>query len=75
MNVTQAVAQRVSIRAFKPDPVSGALVREILEAAARAPSGGNLQPQCSVWRQSRGLAGWRTGHQSSARLFSLHYVI
>lgn len=46
MNVTQAVAQRVSIRAFKPDPVSGALVREILEAAARAPSGGNLQP----WR-------------------------
>ena len=46
MNVTQAVAQRVSIRAFKHDPVSGALVREILEAAARAPSGGNLQP----WR-------------------------
>ncbi|MFN3574763.1 MAG: nitroreductase [Phenylobacterium sp.] len=46
MNVTQAVAQRISIRAFKPDPVSGALVREILEAAARTPSGGNLQP----WR-------------------------
>ncbi len=46
MNVTQAVAQRVSVRAFKPDPVPGALVREILEAAARAPSGGNLQP----WR-------------------------
>ena len=46
MNVAQAVAQRVSIRAFKPVPVSGALVREILEAAARAPSGGNLQP----WR-------------------------
>ena len=46
MNVTQAVAQRVSVRAFKPDPVAGALVRDILEAAARAPSGGNLQP----WR-------------------------
>jgi len=46
MNVTQAVAQRVSVRAFKPDPVPGALVREILEAAARSPSGGNLQP----WR-------------------------
>jgi len=46
MNVTDAVSARVSIRAFKPDPVPGALVREILEAAARAPSGGNLQP----WR-------------------------
>ncbi len=46
MNVSQAVAQRISVRAFRPDPVSGALVREILEAAARAPSGGNLQP----WR-------------------------
>ena len=46
MNVTEAVAARVSIRAFKPDPVPAALVREILEAASRAPSGGNLQP----WR-------------------------
>ena len=30
MNVTEAVARRVSIRAFRPDPVPGALVREIL---------------------------------------------
>lgn len=46
MNVTEAVAARISIRAFRPDPVPGAIVREILERAARAPSGGNLQP----WR-------------------------
>jgi nitroreductase len=46
MNVADAVAARVSIRAFKPDPVPGELVRAILEAADRAPSGGNLQP----WR-------------------------
>jgi len=46
MNVSQAVAQRISVRAFRPDPVPATLVREILEAAARAPSGGNLQP----WR-------------------------
>jgi nitroreductase len=46
MNVSEAVERRVSIRAFKPDPVPGALVRDILERAARAPSGGNLQP----WR-------------------------
>lgn len=44
MNVTEAVDRRISIRAFKADPPSGAMVREILQAAARAPSGGNLQP-------------------------------
>jgi nitroreductase len=46
MKVSEAVAKRHSVRAFKPDPVPGALVREILDAARRAPSGGNLQP----WR-------------------------
>ena len=44
MTVTEAVRRRISVRAFKPDPVPGSLVREILEIAARAPSGGNLQP-------------------------------
>ncbi len=44
MTVTEAVQRRISARAFKPDPVPGAVVREILETAARAPSGGNLQP-------------------------------
>ena len=46
MDVTEAVGRRVSIRAFKPDAPPAATVREILELAARAPSGGNLQP----WR-------------------------
>jgi nitroreductase len=44
MNVTEAVERRISVRAFKPDPVPAQAVREILETAARAPSGGNLQP-------------------------------
>ncbi|MEJ0027315.1 MAG: nitroreductase [Rhizomicrobium sp.] len=44
MNVSEALATRKSIRAFKPDPVPRALVEEILLKAARAPSGGNLQP-------------------------------
>ncbi|MGI8840233.1 MAG: nitroreductase [Caulobacteraceae bacterium] len=38
--------RRISVRAFRPDPVEERVVREILEAAGRAPSGGNLQP----WR-------------------------
>jgi nitroreductase len=44
MNVTEAVQRRISVRAFRPDPVSGTVVRDILEKATRAPSGGNLQP-------------------------------
>jgi len=46
MDVIDAVNRRMSVRAFKPDPVDSAIVRELLETAARAPSGGNLQP----WR-------------------------
>jgi nitroreductase len=46
MNITDAVKRRISVRAFRPDPVPGALLREILDLAHRAPSGGNLQP----WR-------------------------
>ncbi len=46
MDVAEAVRRRYSARAFKPDPVPGELVRRLLEEAARAPSGGNLQP----WR-------------------------
>jgi len=46
MNVSEAVDRRISVRAFTADPVPEAVVRDILERAARAPSGGNLQP----WR-------------------------
>jgi len=46
MDVAEAVRGRMSVRAFKSDPVPGDLVRALLEAAALAPSGGNLQP----WR-------------------------
>jgi nitroreductase len=45
-SVTEAVLGRRSTRAFLPRPVDRALVAEMLELAARAPSGGNLQP----WR-------------------------
>lgn len=44
MNVTEALKTRISVRAFKPDPVPEDLVREILDVARYAPSGGNLQP-------------------------------
>ena len=46
MDIHQALQQRRSVRAFLPQAVSGATVRELLEAASQAPSGGNMQP----WR-------------------------
>jgi nitroreductase len=54
MDVREAVATRYSCRAFLPTPVPLGVVRDILERAARAPSGGNLQP----WRV-HALAGDR----------------
>ncbi len=44
MHIREAVESRYSCRAFLPDPVPEKIVREILQSAARAPSGGNLQP-------------------------------
>ncbi len=44
MDVHEAVASRRSVRGFLPTPVDGAVIRRVLAAAARAPSGGNLQP-------------------------------
>jgi nitroreductase len=39
-----ALRARRSVRAFLPDPVPHSLVMELLNAAARAPSGTNIQP-------------------------------
>lgn len=46
MRVSDAVSARRSTRAFTNQPVAIELVRELLQQAKRAPSGGNLQP----WR-------------------------
>lgn len=44
MDVTTAVYRRKSVRAFTDDPVPDDLLVELLTKAARAPSGGNVQP-------------------------------
>ncbi len=44
MDVSEAVASRRSVRAFLPTTVDGQVLREVLEKAARAASGGNIQP-------------------------------
>jgi nitroreductase len=62
MDVFDAVASRYSCRAFLPTPVPLATVRDILERAARAPSGGNLQP-------------WRVHALAGARLEALRAIV
>ena len=42
--VDEAITSRRSVRAFLPDPVDEGTIRAILEIAARAPSGTNMQP-------------------------------
>jgi nitroreductase len=44
LTVTEALRARTSIRDFTDAPLSASLVREILDVARWAPSGGNLQP-------------------------------
>lgn len=59
MNVSEAVASRMSCRAYLDTPVPGAVVRGILDAARRAPSGGNLQPWWVYALAGEPLAGLR----------------
>ena len=44
VDLFEAIHSQRAIRNFKPDPVSEESVREMLDAAIRAPSGGNRQP-------------------------------
>ncbi|MDD5476000.1 MAG: nitroreductase [Syntrophales bacterium] len=44
MNMLDAIRNRKSVRGFKSDPVPKSVIKEILEAASRAPSAVNNQP-------------------------------
>jgi nitroreductase len=46
MDVSKAIASRRSVRAFLDTEVPETVLRRVIAHAARAPSGGNLQP----WR-------------------------
>ena len=45
-SVDAAILNRISVRAFRPDPVPRAMLEEIISISKRAPSGTNTQP----WR-------------------------
>ena len=44
MKVSEAVLSRCSIRAFTSEPLDNEIIKDLLNLAARSPSGGNLQP-------------------------------
>jgi len=44
MEFDEVIKKRQSIRKYRPDPIPKEMIREILEAARIAPSGGNRQP-------------------------------
>lgn len=46
MKVSEALENRISVRAFTDQPVDVKTIADVFEKAARAPSGGNVQP----WR-------------------------
>jgi len=49
MNIKECVEARISIRAFRGDPVPQEVLKEIFQIALRAPSWGNTQPwKCTV---------------------------
>jgi nitroreductase len=55
--VSEAVASRRSIRRFLSEPVDPAVLRQVLEKAQRAPSGGNVQPWNAHVLTGQPLAG------------------
>lgn len=57
--VSDAVTSRRSVRGFLNTPVDVSLVKAILEKAARAPSGGNLQPWHLYLVGGDALAGFK----------------
>ena len=44
MNVNEAIHERRSVRRFKPEAIKESDINELLEAAIKAPTAGNVQP-------------------------------
>ena len=60
--VEEAISSRRSIRAFLPTPVPQQTIENILDTAARAPSGTNIQPWKTYVLTGDSLAGLSQRH-------------
>lgn len=73
MELFEAIHSLRAMRRLKPDPIPDAVLRQILEAAIRAPSGGNSQPWCFlVVRDAAARAKladiWHTGYEELLKI-------
>jgi nitroreductase len=59
MKVSEAVDTRLSVRAFLDEPPPREMLERVLRRAARAPSGGNLQPWLVTVLQGEALERFR----------------
>ncbi len=75
MNVSEAVQSRRSVRAFLPKPVPESLLRELIAKAARAPSGGNLQPWRLYVLSGQSLADFRARMAGKPSISPPEYTI
>ena len=63
MKFIELAKKRVSVRTYKPEPVSDELLNEVLEAGRLAPTACNLQPfQFVVVREKENLAALAAGY-------------
>jgi len=62
MELSQAIRERKSIRAFKADPVPKEVLKELLETAVRAPSSRNIQPWHITVATGKALDAIRQGN-------------
>ncbi|NOU37037.1 MAG: nitroreductase [Kiritimatiellaceae bacterium] len=63
MKFIELAKKRVSVRSYKPEPVSDELLNEVLEAGRLAPTACNLQPfQFIVVREKENLAALAAGY-------------
>jgi len=66
MDISEAINQRKSIRAFKPDPVPLKVLKRILDQSTRAPSWANTQPWEFAVATGQPLNGIREGFLQSS---------
>jgi nitroreductase len=63
MKFIELAKKRISVRSYRPEPVSDELLNEVLEAGRLAPTACNLQPfQFVVVREKENLAALATGY-------------
>lgn len=67
MELFEAVDKRISIRAYRPDPVSRDILRKVLEIACKAPSGVNKQPWEFYVVQGEALERFRQANVAAYR--------